>query len=160
MAKAVKVAGSEDGFSLTEMLVVLGIVGLLFSIALPSYRAMTRSTPAAVARQVLQTAQLTRLAALKAGIPKALVMDAEAKIIRSEADDDETAVPATVSFSATFGRDERTTSKQGSITFFPDGSATGGTISFEAAGSPEVVLTINWLTGVASLSETRANVVD
>ena len=157
MAEAVKVAGSEDGFSLTEMLVVLGIVGLLFSIALPSYRAMTKSTPAVIARQVLQMAQLTRLAALKDRTPKALVMDAEAKVIRSEARDYETVVPATVSFSATFGRDGRTRSKQGSITFFPDGSATGGTISFESAGSPEVVLTINWLTGVVSLSETRAN---
>ena len=160
MAKAVKVAGSEDGFSLAEMLVVLGIIGLLFSIALPSYRAMTRSTPAVIARQVLQMAQLTRLAALKGGTPKALMMDAEAKIIRSDAGDDEAVVPAAVSFSATFGRDAKATSRQGSITFFPDGTATGGTISFEAAGSPDVVLTINWVTGVASLSETRANVVD
>ncbi|MGK6317746.1 prepilin-type N-terminal cleavage/methylation domain-containing protein [Neorhizobium sp. DT-125] len=150
-------AGSNAGFSLMEMLVVLAVLGLLFSIAVPSFRSLTKPTPASIARQVLHEAQLTRLAALKAGRPRSLIMDAEAKFIRSDAKDEGIQIPPAISFSATFGRDEKTTLKQGSITFYPDGSATGGILRFAASGSPAVVLSINWLTGIPALSKVAAN---
>ncbi|MCC2613773.1 GspH/FimT family pseudopilin [Neorhizobium petrolearium] len=144
-------AGSE-GFSLSEMLVVLAVIGLLFSIAIPSVQGLTKPTPTRVAREVLSMAQLTRLSALKSGTPKALMLDAAARSIRSEAKANAIEIPSTVSFSATVGRDEKTTTDRGNITFFPDGGASGGTLRFGSAENVEAVVSINWLIGIPSLA--------
>ncbi|MDR6821131.1 general secretion pathway protein H [Neorhizobium sp. 2083] len=140
------------GFSLTEMLVVLAIIGILFSLAIPSYRSLTRVTPQSVARQVLYMAQSTRLSALKTGSSKSLFLDTRSGSIRSDAKVATIVMPAAIAFSATIGRDNRTTAEQGNITFFPNGSATGGAIRFRSGGAPEAVLLVNWLTGVPTLT--------
>jgi general secretion pathway protein H len=142
-----------SGFGLTEMLVVLAIIAILSSVAVPSYRALTRVTPHSLARQVLHMAQSTRLAALKTRTPKSLVLETTSGTIRSDAKVAAIVVPAEIAFSATIGRDSRTTGEQGNITFYPNGSATGGTIRFQSGDAPEAGLFINWLTGVATLTE-------
>ncbi|EUB98368.1 hypothetical protein PMI07_004649 [Rhizobium sp. CF080] len=141
------------GFSLTEMLVVLAIMGILFSLAIPSYRSLTKVTPQSVAQQVLHMAQSTRLSALKTGTPKSLFLETTSGTIRSDAKVGTIVMPAAIAFSATIGRDNRTTAKQGNITFFPNGSATGGTIRFHSGDAPETALLVNWLTGVPTLTE-------
>lgn len=146
------------GFSLTEMLVVLAIMGILFSFAIPSYRSLTRVTPQSIARQALHMAQSTRLSALKTGTPKSLFLDTPSGTIRSDAKVAIITMPAAIAFSATIGRDNRTTAEQGNITFFPNGSATGGAIRFRSGGAPEAVLLVNWLTGVPTLTEAAREV--
>lgn len=141
------------GFSLTEMLVVLAIMGILFSLAVPSYRSLTRATPQSVAREVLHMAQSTRLSALKTGTPKSLFLETTSGTIRSDAKVSAMVMPAPIAFSATVGRDSRTTAEQGTITFFPNGSATGGTIRFRSGDAPEAALLVNWLTGVPTVTE-------
>jgi len=147
------------GFSLTEMLVVLAIMGILFSLAIPSYRSLTRVTPQSIARQVLHMAQSTRLSALKTGTPKSLFLETTSGTIRSDAKVATITMPATIAFSATVGRDNRTTAEQGNITFFPNGSATGGTIRFHSGDAPEATLLVNWLTGVPILTEAASHEV-
>jgi general secretion pathway protein H len=62
-------------------------------------------------------------------------------------------MPAGIAFSATIGRDSRTTGEEGNIIFYPNGSATGGTIRFHSRDAPEAGLFINWLTGVPTMTE-------
>jgi len=159
MAHSITPRDDIAGFSLTEMLVVLAIMGVLFSLAIPSYRSLTRVTPKSIALQVLHMAQSTRLSALKTGIPRSLFLETTSGTIRSDAKVATIVMPAAIAFSATIGRDNRTTAEQGNITFFANGSATGGTIHFHSGDAPEATLLVNWLTGVPILTEAASHEV-
>jgi len=135
------------------MLVVLLIIGLMFSLALPSFRSLAKPSPQSVARDVLNMTQVTRLAALRSGTRQALFIDAERRTIRSEANSQQVDIPNAMELSAIFGRSSTDRSREGSITFFPDGGATGGEIRFVEQGGTAAIVSVNWLTGVASLSE-------
>jgi general secretion pathway protein H len=144
--------GRRDGFSLVEVLVVLAVVGLVFSIAIPSFRSLNRPSAKAIARSVLQAAQLARLAALKAREERELRIDAKAGVIEAEMRGTRIEVPAGIAFVATIGASEAT-AMRGAIRFYPDGAATGGVLRFTDERGVTAAVTVSWITGVATLDE-------
>ena len=78
-------ASRQSGFSLIELMVVVGIIGLLASIALPSYNDHTRKTRRAAggacalaAAQSMERFYTTSLAYNAAGTPTAFTCDSDA----------------------------------------------------------------------------------
>ncbi|MES4993810.1 GspH/FimT family pseudopilin [Agrobacterium radiobacter] len=148
---------SDAGFSLSEMLVVLGILGLLSSLAFPALHSLTMTTPASFAREIFYAAQFARLAAIKTGKSTDLIIDTNARFIQPSTKAKRIEVPREISFFAAVGRDEKTTVERGSITFFPDGGSTGGMIRFQRSGVRDVIVSVNWLTGIPTMMETSGN---
>lgn len=148
-----RASSAQGGFSLIEMLVVLAVVGLVGGMAFPFLHRSAQSNAERTARNVHELAQLTRLSALAAGMPKALLINTEARTIRAESGEGTVRLPAGISFSATVGRDSKTTVREGRIIFYPDGSATGGSIEFTDEEGEKTLLTVEWLTGMARLQK-------
>lgn len=151
------IESSDAGFSLTEMLVVLAILGLLFSLSFPALHSLTMPTPASFAREIFYAAKFARLAAIKTGKPTDLIIDTKARFIQPSNKAKRIEVPKEISFFAAVGRDEKTTFERGSITFFPEGGSTGGMIRFQREGASDVILSVNWLTGIPTMAETSLN---
>ena len=61
-------------------------------------------------------------------------------------------LPASVKLGLFTAESELSGEGQGSIRFYPDGSATGGRVSLEAAGKKRLV-DVNWLTGAVVIRE-------
>ncbi len=141
------------GFSLLEMLVVLAVIGLLASLAAPAFRSVVRATPLSVARSTLLMVQKARLIALKTGVPTLVAFDARTRRIESESGGDVLQVPEAISFSLIFGSNDTAAADAGSVVFFPEGTSSGGQVTFSGANAPGAVVTVNWLTSVADLRE-------
>jgi general secretion pathway protein H len=135
------------------MLVVLAVMGLLASLVAPAYRSMARATPQALGRSTLLLVQKARLIALKTGSPTTVAFDRRTRRIWLEPGGDVLQVPEAISISVIFGSDDRASSETGTVVFFPEGTSTGGQVTFSGADAPGAVLTVNWLTGAANLEE-------
>ncbi|MGN8172511.1 GspH/FimT family pseudopilin [Agrobacterium sp. 22117] len=147
----------EAGFSLTEMLVVLGILGLVSSLIFPTFHVLTRTTPVSLGREVLHAATFARLAAIETGRSTQLTINTEERFVQASTAKGRIEIPDKISFDAVVGKDEKTTLKNGSITFYPGGGSSGGLIRFDRGGSSEVVVSVNWLTGSVTLQKVPTN---
>jgi general secretion pathway protein H len=144
----------SDGYTLTEMLAVLGILALVLSVSLPT----TMRRPAA---QVLESHASMVMALLKAARLSAIRRNSEATF---EADLVQRSFSATgsgqplrlgseVSVRMLTAREE-VLHGMASIRFFPDGTSTGGAIEL-AQGSRSIEVRVNWLTGRISRNNTK-----
>lgn len=118
---------SCSGFTLIEMLVVLTIISLVAAIGAAT---MSRRPGHIERERIAGRIELAVAAAERS----ARVQGSSASLDPSKID----GVEASLAFKPTIGRDKL-------LTFFPDGSSTGGTISLD--GRP--LLDIDWLTGQA-----------
>ncbi|MBY3136116.1 GspH/FimT family pseudopilin [Rhizobium laguerreae] len=135
------------GFSLLEMLVVLAILGALFAVALPQFRPSSSATARNLASRIADDARFARLVAIKKRSETILSIDTAARIVRSDTGREDIAIPASVSLTATVGRNADTTVSRGDIRFFADGSSSGGEIRLNRDTGKEIRIKINWLTG-------------
>jgi general secretion pathway protein H len=141
----------DSGFSLTEMLVVLAVIGFAMSIAVPFFHSHSKPTAAKTARAVMQAAHLTRLTALQTGRPAELMFDLTKGIVSSSSTKEVIELAKDVLVVATLGQHSKSVSERASITFYPDGSATGGQIKFYQDDELKVTLSVNWVTGIPVL---------
>ncbi|MBB3743098.1 general secretion pathway protein H [Rhizobium sp. BK591] len=137
------------GFSLLEMLVVLAILGALFAVALPQFRPSNSVTTRNLASRIAEDARFARLVAIKKGSQTVLSIDTTERVIRSGGGREDIAIPASVSLTATVGRNSDTTVSRGDIRFFADGSSSGGEITLNRDSGKDIRIQINWLTGSA-----------
>lgn len=133
--------GAEAGFSLMELLVALTILALAMGVVSLS---VTRRSPAfEMRRAAAETVSLVRDARITAqstGRPAIVVLDAEARLI-SGPDNLSVSVPEGIETSLV----SSASAGPSAIIFFPDGSSTGGKLTFEVLGRRETVM-VDWLT--------------
>ncbi|HEY1258691.1 MAG TPA: GspH/FimT family protein [Stellaceae bacterium] len=136
----------EHGFSLVELMVVLTIIALATAAAPMIFAGLPEVRLRAAAADMAATLRGLHQQAIRRGETTELVLDLRARSYSMSGDPAPHPLPAVV---ATLGFESPSLwHPDGSPTvrFFPDGSATGGTIHF-ANGARSTTVMVDWLTG-------------
>ncbi len=140
-------AGRKAGFTLAEMLVVLAIVALTLAIAAPVLRDVSsKRSVVSSAREVAALLRSARAEAILSGSDARVSIDLARKEAAASWDGERVAFPPSSDIAVHTTRDELASASNASFRFFPDGSATGGSIRLTAGGQSQRIA-IDWLTG-------------
>jgi general secretion pathway protein H len=139
--------GAERGFTLLEMVCVLGIIALLAAVLLPFIpRETSRARLQAYALQTATLLKADRVAAISRRTSVATLVDAGARAIHSGTTSETIRIPDDVRFDAMLPQTCRRQPALSTISFFANGTSCGGTIAltrFDAGFE----IRVNWLTG-------------
>lgn len=138
----------QSAFTLLEVLVMLGLLGLglAFAISKPKESFFEFEKSVSAIRNGLLA---TRAQAVKTNEAALFTLDLERRSFSSPAIQT-TELPGTVAIAAETADAERLDDRKAGIRFFPNGRSTGGAIALEYAGQRARV-EVNWLTGHASI---------
>jgi general secretion pathway protein H len=143
--------GSEKGFTLIELVVVLAIAALLLAIVLPfTFNRRGRDELSGGAREIAGALRLARSQAIIENRPVRFVVDIENGFYRAPGASAAHAVPAGSHISLYTAQEEQLNGTTGAIRFFPDGSSTGGGIGL-SLGAERYDILVDWLTGGVSI---------
>ncbi len=146
----------SQGFTLLEMILVLVIAAVLAAVAVPNMQpAIANMQLRAATQDVASALRHARGQALKRGSEAVFVLNVNRHFYRVAGRAKPYALPESVKlslFTADFLMDEG----QGSIVFYPDGSASGGRVTLEGGGRTRLV-DVNWLTGNIVIREEANN---
>jgi general secretion pathway protein H len=141
-------AKQTAGFTLVELLVVMGIMGLILAAVLVA-RPKTAATRVAVAaRAVAATLQLARAQAMASNAETVVRIDAQKRqfgLAKSMHP-----LPRGMTVAMTVAETERV-GDSGGMRFYPDGQSSGGEIVLMLEGRTSRIA-VNWLTGEPRLS--------
>lgn len=141
-----------QGFTLLEMMLVLVIAALLAAVAVPNMQpAIATMQLRAATSDIASALRHTRGQALSRGREAEFVLNVERHFYRTAGRAKPYVLPESVKLSL-FTADVLTDEGQGSIVFYPDGSASGGRVTLEGAGKKRLV-DVNWLTGAIVIRE-------
>jgi general secretion pathway protein H len=143
-----RVAKSSAGFTLVELLVVIGITGLVLAVVVSTRPKATAVRLAAAARSVAVTLQMARAQAMASNTETVVRIDAQKRQFGFASSMQP--LPKGVSVALTVAATERV-GESGGLRFYPDGQSTGGEIVLTLGGRSSRVA-VNWLTGEARLS--------
>ena len=144
---------ASSGFTLLELLIVLVIGGLLFSLGGPSVRAMYDSMEYREAvREIVSAAKNARRDAFATGEPMDLLLDTDQNRLALTADSPSIKLinlPHYPRSSITVIYAAEVSPKPGlaAIRFYPAGGSSGGEITIVRPSGAGVHLTIDWLLG-------------
>lgn len=143
--------GLSDGFTLVEMLVVLGLVALLLMISLPY------ATSSGGQRELDATAQVVaaklreaQTSSLSANRERSLTVDPEKRRLLQTGPDRTFQMPLDIKIAIITSSNE-VVEGSGAFRFFPDSGSTGGKIIL-SSGNSRREIAINWLTGAVVIS--------
>lgn len=147
----------QAGFTLLEMLVVLGIIALVVAVALPY---MPRRADAMAVRGAAQAVadglRQTRGLAVRDGSSALFTLDVEARRWRIDSTNGEGGrggrLPAELKLALETDRRLVHSPREAAIRFFPDGSSTGGKVELRK-GEAVALLAVDWLTGKVSVDD-------
>ena len=139
-----KAGNRADGFTLLEMLVVITIVVMLAA-ALPNLRLGTGQSHEEAVREILSTLRQARAEAIRNAETTPVVFDLQQRRFGIPGREKELA--PSINLTLRTARETRLATGERSIVFFPDGSATGGSIRVER-GRETSTINVRWLTGV------------
>jgi general secretion pathway protein H len=141
-------AKPSAGFTLVELLVVMGIMGLVLATVLAAKPKTAAARVAIAARAVASTLQLARAQAMAANAETVVRIDAQkrqfgpARTMHS--------LPSGMTVAMTVAENERF-GGSGGVRFYPDGQSSGGEIVLMLDGRASRVA-VNWLTGEPKVS--------
>jgi len=141
-------AKSSAGFTLVELLVVMGIMGLVLVVVLNAKPKAATARIAVTARAVGATLQLARAQAMASNTETVFRIDTDGlqfglpRAMHS--------FPKGMTVAMTVAETERATNV-GGIRFYPDGQSSGGEIALTLDGG-SARIAVNWLTGEPRLS--------
>ena len=153
--------GARRGFSLIELLIVIGIIGIIVATSIPSYvRYAEQTRLKAAAREVIGLLSLARQAAMSARQPRTVVLDEETHELRL----DESSMgqlrgvkfPKNVAVSLErAGEDD--SEAPNTMVFQPSGTLSGrsATVSLTSHGKTQSI-TVSGITGGITLSSSAA----
>ena len=140
------------GFTLLELILVLAIAAIAAAVAVPNLQpAMVNAQLRAATQDVASALRHTRGQALSLGREAEFVLNVNRHFYRVVGRSKPYPLPDSVKLSL-FTADFLQSEGQGSIVFYPDGSATGGRITLKGAGKIRLV-DVNWLTGAVVVRE-------
>lgn len=143
---------SIAGFTLLEMVVVVAILALAAAVTMPLLAQPSEALRLqAGVRDLLSALRATRAAAIAANAELAVMIDVDRRTFESPV------VPrrsfaSGIATQLTFAEPLRETESRGGIRFFPDGSATGGTVRLAINGHATQIC-LDWFTGTARQAE-------
>lgn len=138
------------GFSLVELMVVLAIASMVLAVSLPSLLAGSGARVDAAANAVAGELRKARNAALADGRPRAVLVDIGGHRVSRDGGPAR-ALPTGIDLELLTARSEQVDARRGYIRFYPDGSATGGRLSFGPAGDERIAVDVDWLTGAVRI---------
>jgi general secretion pathway protein H len=146
--------GADRGFTLFELLVALAIASLIMALVVPVLmRGPGRRELDASARDVASSLRTTRALAISVDRPEGFVVDVDHGIYGPSARRPLHRLPRGVGISLTTTAGQVYDAATGTVSFFPDGSSTGGEVVLVGDGLRYHVL-INWLDGQVTISGT------
>jgi general secretion pathway protein H len=146
------IAGSDEGTTLIEVLVVMSILALIAAVALPSLRLPDRAhSLRSIAADIAGRLRAARATALSENREVAFAFDAETRAYAAEGTGAPQPLPATIEISITTAREFVRDAQDIKVLFFADGTSSGGAIKLTEARQ-SVTITIAWLTGAIEIS--------
>src|ERR1700730_17062802 len=140
-------AGTEDGFTLLEVVCVVAIIAIIAAIALPSVpHATSRPRLEAVAVETASMFKADRNAAVRRRIQVATEIDAAERSIRSGSTGRTIRIPADIAVDAILPERCNNSPALSKISFFASGMSCGGAVALTRLGAGYEVR-VNWLTG-------------
>jgi general secretion pathway protein H len=136
------------GFTLLELLVVMGILGLILAVVLSAKPKTAAARVAVAARAVAATLQLARTQAMATNTETVVRIDTQSRqfgLLGSMH-----ALPRGMTVATTVAETERIEGS-GGMRFYPDGQSSGGEIVLMLDGRASRIA-VNWLTGEPQLS--------
>lgn len=141
----------EQGFTLLEMIAVLGIVALAAGVAMPRLSAMRQNLKVkSAAVQFVSSLKLTRAAAMRSNDDHALIVDTQRRRYWADGAVRPQALPRDVAMAFEGQVGSADGSGIPSFRFRPDGTASGGRIKL-GSGKQGAVISVDWLTGNIAL---------
>jgi len=141
-------ANSSAGFTLVELLVVMGIMALVLVVVLNARPKAVATRIAISARAMAATLQLARAQAIASNTETVFRIDTDK--LQFGLPRSMHALPKGMAVAMTVADTERV-ANGGGIRFFPDGQSSGGEISLILEGR-SARIAVNWLTGEPQLS--------
>lgn len=136
----------ETGFTLLEMLLVLGliaVIGLLAAMAMSG--GLDGMRLRAGAKQLASELRYTRTQAIATGVPQSFSIDPRTRRWQA-ANGRHGELPASLAVSFVGAREVQPSARVGAIRFFEDGASSGGRIDLRA-GSALWRINVGWITG-------------
>ena len=135
------------GFTLFELLVVLGIVAVVLGTMIVARPNASGTRANAAARAVLATLRLARAQAIERNTEIVVSIDPETRTVGSPQGNWQ--LPQGVRVALTYAQSERL-GAAGGLRFYPDGQSSGAEISLGLEGRI-ARLSVSWLTGEARI---------
>jgi general secretion pathway protein H len=144
-----KLSGKSAGFTLVELLVVMGIMGLILTGVLAAKPKTAATRVAVAARAIAATLQLARTQAMASNAETVVRIDVERRQFGVAGSMH--ALPRGMTVAMTVAETERI-ADSGGMRFYPDGQSSGGEIVLMLEGRASRIA-VNWLTGEPRLSQ-------
>lgn len=136
------------GFSLVEMLVVLAVTAIVFTIGAISLSALHgRMTPDRVAAQIVDLLNDTSDRAMESGVEQSVAVDLRQKVFNNRVDPT-IRLPDGFLLKVTLGKETVTSRQELEVIFLPDGTGSGAEIEISDGKDHLARITTNWLTGL------------